>query len=95
MTTISDELTVPLFRAHHREAHDCEHEAAWWKASPISSWRSRSARGDAGGRENGRSSRMAAWCSILRATSTGWWCGSTIPIGSFTSASLKRTDSMT
>jgi mRNA interferase HigB len=69
MTTISDELTVPLFRAHHREAHDCEHEAAWWKASPISSWRSRSARGDAGGRENGRSSRMAAWCSILRATS--------------------------
>jgi hypothetical protein len=51
MTTVSDEFTVPLFRAHHREAHDCEHEAAWWKASPISSWRSCGARGDAGGRE--------------------------------------------
>jgi hypothetical protein len=95
MTTISDELTVPLFRAHHREAHDCEHEAAWWKASPISSWRSRSARGDAGGRENGRSSRMAAGVQYCGQQVPGWWCGSTIPIGSFTSASLERTDSMT
>jgi hypothetical protein len=31
-TTASDEFTVPLFRAE-REAHDCEDEAAWWKAS--------------------------------------------------------------
>ena len=28
----SDEFSVPLFRAE-REAHDCEDEAAWWKAS--------------------------------------------------------------
>ena len=32
MTTASDEFSVPLFRAE-REAHDCEDEAAWWKAS--------------------------------------------------------------
>jgi hypothetical protein len=32
LTTASDEFFVPLFRAE-REAHDCEDEAAWWKAS--------------------------------------------------------------
>jgi antitoxin HigA-1 len=32
LTTASDEFFVPLCRAE-REAHDCEDEAAWWKAS--------------------------------------------------------------
>jgi hypothetical protein len=28
---VSDEFTVPLCRGHHREAHRCGDEAAWWK----------------------------------------------------------------
>jgi ERF superfamily len=32
---VSDEHTVPLCRGHHREAHRCGDEAAWWKRSGI------------------------------------------------------------
>jgi hypothetical protein len=90
MTTVSDEFTVPLFRAHQREAHDCEDEAARWKASRCPSWRSRGARGDAGGRETGDSQReypqgRPRGVQYCGQTSAGWWCGSTIPMGSFTS----------
>jgi hypothetical protein len=28
---VSDEFTVPLCRGHHREAHRCGDEAAWWR----------------------------------------------------------------
>jgi hypothetical protein len=28
---VSDEFTVPLCRGHHREAHGCGDEAAWWQ----------------------------------------------------------------
>jgi len=30
---VSDEFTVPLCRGHHREAHRCGDEAAWWKSA--------------------------------------------------------------
>ena len=32
---VSDEFTVPLCRGHHREAHRCGDEAAWWQAVGI------------------------------------------------------------
>ena len=32
---VSDEFTVPLCRGHHREAHRCADEAAWWQRSKI------------------------------------------------------------
>jgi hypothetical protein len=32
---VSDEFTVPLCRGHHREAHRCGDEAAWWKKIGI------------------------------------------------------------
>jgi ERF superfamily len=32
---VSDEFTVPLCRSHHREAHRCGDEAAWWKKAGI------------------------------------------------------------
>ena len=32
---VSDEFTVPLCRGHHREAHRCGDEAAWWKKLDI------------------------------------------------------------
>jgi len=30
---VSDEFTVPLCRGHHREAHRCGDEAAWWSGA--------------------------------------------------------------
>jgi hypothetical protein len=33
---VSDEFTVPLCRTHHREAHNCGDEAAWWQKAGIS-----------------------------------------------------------
>ena len=32
---VSDEYTVPLCRAHHRELHRCGDEAAWWQKAAI------------------------------------------------------------
>jgi hypothetical protein len=32
---VSDEFTVPLCRGHHREAHRCGDEAAWWQRTSI------------------------------------------------------------
>ena len=32
---VSDEFTVPLCRAHHREVHRCGNEGAWWSKSGI------------------------------------------------------------
>jgi hypothetical protein len=32
---VSDEFTVPLCRGHHREAHRCGDEAAWWSKAGI------------------------------------------------------------
>jgi len=32
---VSDEFTVPLCRAHHREVHNCGNEAVWWERSAI------------------------------------------------------------
>ena len=32
---VSDEFTVPLCRGHHREAHRCGDEAAWWKSAGV------------------------------------------------------------
>ena len=32
---VSDEFTVPLCRGHHREAHRCGDEAAWWKEAGV------------------------------------------------------------
>ena len=32
---VSDEFVVPLCRGHHREAHRCGGEAAWWKNAGI------------------------------------------------------------
>ncbi len=32
---VSDEFTVPLCRGHHREAHRCGDEAAWWQKIGI------------------------------------------------------------
>jgi len=32
---VSDEFTVPLCRGHHREAHRCGDEAAWWTGLGI------------------------------------------------------------
>ena len=32
---VSDEFTVPLCRGHHREAHRCGDEAAWWKNAGV------------------------------------------------------------
>ncbi len=32
---VSDEFTVPLCRGHHREAHRCGDEAAWWGRAGI------------------------------------------------------------
>ena len=32
---VSDEFTVPLCRGHHREAHRCGNEAAWWKNADV------------------------------------------------------------
>jgi hypothetical protein len=34
---VSDEFTVPLCRAHHREVHRCGDEAAWWTKANIDS----------------------------------------------------------
>jgi hypothetical protein len=31
----SDEFTVPLCRGHHRDAHRCGDEAAWWKNAGV------------------------------------------------------------
>jgi ERF superfamily protein len=32
---VSDEFTVPLCRAHHREIHRCGNEALWWRSTGI------------------------------------------------------------
>jgi hypothetical protein len=32
---VSDEFTVPLCRAHHREVHRCGDEALWWRNTGI------------------------------------------------------------
>jgi ERF superfamily len=32
---VSDEFTVPLCRGHHREAHHCGDEAAWWTKAGV------------------------------------------------------------
>jgi len=32
---VSDEFTVPLCRGHHRQAHRCGDEAAWWKNAGV------------------------------------------------------------
>jgi hypothetical protein len=32
---VSDEFTVPLCRAHHRELHRRGNEAAWWRSIKI------------------------------------------------------------
>jgi hypothetical protein len=32
---VSDEFTVPLCRGHHREAHHCGDEAAWWAKAGV------------------------------------------------------------
>ena len=32
---VSDEFTVPLCRGHHREAHRCGDEVAWWKNAGV------------------------------------------------------------
>jgi hypothetical protein len=32
---VSDEFIVPLCRGHHREAHHCGDEAAWWKNAGV------------------------------------------------------------
>src|SRR5262249_10386665 len=32
---VSDEFTVPLCRAHHRELHRCGNEGAWWQKTGI------------------------------------------------------------
>jgi hypothetical protein len=32
---VSDEFTVPLCRGHHREAHRCGDEAAWWNNAGV------------------------------------------------------------
>ena len=32
---VSDEFTVLLCRGHHREAHRCGDEAAWWKSAGV------------------------------------------------------------
>ena len=32
---VSDEFTVPLCRAHHREVHRCGNESAWWENTAI------------------------------------------------------------
>jgi hypothetical protein len=32
---VSDEFTVPLCRAHHRELHRAGNEAAWWEDLEI------------------------------------------------------------
>ncbi len=32
---VSDEFTVPLCRAHHRELHRCGDEGLWWESSGI------------------------------------------------------------
>jgi hypothetical protein len=32
---VSDEFTVPLCRAHHREAHHAGNERAWWQSAGI------------------------------------------------------------
>jgi hypothetical protein len=32
---VSDEFTVPLCRGHHREAHRCGDEVAWWNRAGI------------------------------------------------------------
>ena len=32
---VSDEFIVPLCRGHHREAHRCGDEAAWWQAAGV------------------------------------------------------------
>jgi hypothetical protein len=32
---VSDEFTVPLCRGHHREAHRCGDEAAWWQGLGV------------------------------------------------------------
>jgi hypothetical protein len=32
---VSDELTVPLCRGHHREVHRCGDEPAWWRRAGL------------------------------------------------------------
>jgi hypothetical protein len=32
---VSDEFTVPLCRAHHREIHRCGNEGSWWRSTGI------------------------------------------------------------
>jgi hypothetical protein len=32
---VSDEFTVPLCRAHHREVHRCGDEGSWWRKTEI------------------------------------------------------------
>jgi hypothetical protein len=32
---VSDEFTVPLCRAHHREVHRCTDEGSWWRKTGI------------------------------------------------------------
>jgi hypothetical protein len=32
---VSDEFTVPLCRAHHREVHRCGNEGSWWRKTGI------------------------------------------------------------
>jgi hypothetical protein len=34
---VSDEFTVPLCRVHHREAHRCRNERAWWRRLGLDS----------------------------------------------------------
>jgi hypothetical protein len=34
---VSDEFTVPLCRVHHREAHRCRDERAWWRRFGLDS----------------------------------------------------------
>jgi hypothetical protein len=32
---VSDEFTVPLCRAHHREVHCCGNEGSWWRSTGV------------------------------------------------------------
>ena len=52
---VSDEFTVPLCRGHHRQAHRCGDEAAWWNTIGIDPTAAAQARRDLLSADRGQS----------------------------------------
>jgi hypothetical protein len=58
---VSDEFTVPLCRAHHREAHRASREMAWWQSHGIAPLQRLTCCGARVSRARRRARRLNRW----------------------------------